>query len=139
VVATETVEHDIRNRMGKPILPRFRNDPSVVDGLRRAAGTMRGFRVHFGPMASGDEDVVDRDRREELRRTTGAIAAAWEGAGGARACLLSRLPFVEIRGITDRADGDASANYGKNLSAAMTHVAALVVAWAEASARPEVA
>jgi len=129
VIATETVEHDIRNRFGDPLLPRFNSDEFVVSALRSVMPPHDSFQVHFGPIASGDEDVVDADRRARLHGLTGALAVAWEGAGGARACRFSGTPFVEIRGVTDRADGDAAVDFESNLGSAMANVAALITSW----------
>ncbi len=97
--------------------------------LRRVIVPAAGFRVHFGPIASGDEDIVDVARGQELRETTGAVAVAWEGAGGARACLFSGTPFVEIRGVTDNANHTAPADFETNLELAMDNLAALIIAW----------
>jgi adenosylhomocysteine nucleosidase len=130
VVATETVEHDINNHFGPPRLPRFCGVPTVLESLKRVAGFPSAFHVHFGPIASGDEDVVDAERREVLHRRTGALAVAWEGAGGARACCFSDVPFIEIRGVTDRANGSAAADFRANLETALGNVAALIVTWA---------
>jgi adenosylhomocysteine nucleosidase len=129
VVATETVEHDIHNKFGKPILPKFSGAEAVVSALRSITPLCKSFQVHFGPIASGDEDVVDTDRRRALRRLTGALAVAWEGAGGARACHFSGVSFVEIRGITDRADSDAASEFGANLGGAIGNVATLIIFW----------
>src|SRR3712207_9438258 len=87
------------------------------------------FTVHFGPIASGDEDVVTVERQAELRRRTGALAVAWEGAGGARAGPVSAVPFVEIRGVTDNADSSAAADFAANLEIAIRNVATLIVTW----------
>ena len=129
VVATETVEHDIRNKFGKSLLPKFGGAEVVVSELRSVVPPGSSFRVHFGPMASGDEDVVDVDRRKTLHRRTGALAVAWEGAGGARACRFSGVPFVEIRGVTDSADSDAASDFETNLGRAMGNVAAFITSW----------
>jgi len=72
---------------------------------------------------------------------TGALAVAWEGAGGARACHFSGIPFLEIRGITDSADSDAASDFGANLEGAMRNVAALfetelLIGWFERSGTP---
>jgi adenosylhomocysteine nucleosidase len=130
VVATETVEHDINNHFGPPRLPRFCGVPTVLERLKRVAGFPAAFHVHVGPIASGDEDVVDAERREVLHRRTGALAVAWEGAGGARACGFSEVPFIEIRGVTDRANGSAAADFRANLAPALGNVAAFIVSWA---------
>lgn len=129
VVATETVEHDIHNRFGKPLLPRFAGAEVALSGLRSMASPDETFQVHFGPIASGDEDVVDADTRSMLHQRTGALAVAWEGAGGARACHFSGIPFVEIRGITDEADSDAASDFEENLGGAMENVATLIASW----------
>jgi adenosylhomocysteine nucleosidase len=130
VVATETVEHDINNHFGPPRLPRFPGMPTVVESFKGIAYAPHAFRVYFGPIASGDEDVVDTERREILYRRTGALAVAWEGAGGARACRFSNIPFLEIRGVTDRANGSAVVDFRAHLEMALGNVAALVVTWA---------
>ena len=54
---------------------------------------------------------------------------AWEGAGGARACTFSNIPFVEVRGVTDTADHNAPTDFERNLEVAMESIAALVTAW----------
>ncbi|MCB0063417.1 MAG: 5'-methylthioadenosine/S-adenosylhomocysteine nucleosidase [Caldilineaceae bacterium] len=129
VIGTETVEHDIRNHFGKPLLPRFPGDDSTVQGFRTLAESLN-FPLHFGPIASGDEDVIDLARGRAIQQRTGALAVAWEGAGGARACRFNGVPFVEIRGITDNADHTAAADFAQNLQAALHNVATTVVRWA---------
>ncbi len=66
VIATETVEHDIRNLFGVPHLPRFSGSKEILDRCRQAFQTVPIGRVHFGPIASGDEDIADRKRREAV-------------------------------------------------------------------------
>ena len=136
-VATATIEHDFNNKFGPSALPRFDSAPFAVDALRRAPPS-GAFGVQFGIVASGDEDVVDDHRRNMLREDTGAVAVAWEGAGGARACAFSHVPFVEIRGITDTANSHAPADFERNLETAMNNVAVLIqylsVSGVEASA-----
>ncbi len=129
VVSTETIEHDIRNKFGKPLLPRFGGAESAMTELRGGDSAFSSFQIRFGPIASGDEDVVDSERRREIRRLTGALAVAWEGAGGARACHFSGVPFIEIRGITDQADGQAASHFRMNLDRAMRNVATLITTW----------
>jgi adenosylhomocysteine nucleosidase len=129
VVATETVEHDIHNHFGPPLLPRFSGAATIIKSLRDVILPWNMFTVHFGPIASGDEDVVALARQEALRQRTGALAVAWEGAGGARACQFSAVPFVEIRGVTDGTDSSAAADFRANLKTAMRNVATLIIMW----------
>jgi adenosylhomocysteine nucleosidase len=115
VVATETVEHDIPNHFGPPLLPRFGGAATLIEFLRGVHPPRNAFTVHFGPIASGDEDVVAVARQEALRRRTGALAVVWEGAGGARACHFRATPFMEIRGVTDGANSSAAADFRRIL------------------------
>ena len=129
IVATETVEHDIHNHFGPPLLPRFSGAATIIASLSGVILPRNAFTVHFGPIASGDEDVVAMARQAALRRRTGAVAVAWEGAGGARACQFSAVPFVEIRGVTDGANSRAAADFRAHLKTAMRNVATLIITW----------
>ncbi|MFC1694256.1 5'-methylthioadenosine/S-adenosylhomocysteine nucleosidase [Candidatus Latescibacterota bacterium] len=129
VVSTETVEHDINNKFGEPLLPRFSGNETAIYGLRCMLPAFDSFRVHFGPIASGDEDVIDTERRKVLHRLTGALAVAWEGVGGARACHFSNVSFIEIRGVTDGANSKAASDFEENLKSTMKNVATLIVSW----------
>jgi len=129
VAATETVEHDYTLRFVSRPLPRFAGDATLLTALQRLPLHALPFGVHFGIVASGDEDVIAVERAAALRQATEACAVAWEGAGGARACLFSGVPFIELRGITDTANHAAPANFETNLHVAMASVAALVALW----------
>ena len=126
VIATETIEYDIQNRFGPPMLPHFPCAEQILERCRLGLRAEQSFGIHYGPIASGDEDVVEEKRRQLIQKRTGALAVAWEGAGGARACRFSDLPYVEIRGITDGADSEAAGDYRMNLNRAMESVARVV-------------
>lgn len=128
VVATETVEHDIR-KYSRSLMPRFSSNEALLGRFRALAKKQREFSIHFGPVASGDEDIMTEERKTELREQTGAIAVAWEGAGGARACRFSHLPFSEVRGISDSADHKAEDDFFLNLELVMSHLAELTINW----------
>jgi adenosylhomocysteine nucleosidase len=128
VVATATVEHDYTVRFDTQPLPEFPGAAGAIASLRRIAPSMDGLAVHFGAVASGDEDVVDRERAAELHALTGALAVAWEGAGGARACAFNAVPYIEIRAISDAADAAAPASFDANLELAIGHIADLLIA-----------
>ena len=129
VVATTTVEHDYNNKFNERALPKFDGAQAAIADLKSVSQSVNVFSVHFGPMASGDEDVVETERKRALHESTGALAVAWEGAGGAKACAFSGIPFVEIRGVTDTADHNAASDFEQNLEIAMSNLAALIVAW----------
>ena len=129
VVATTTVEHDYNNKFNQRPLPRFEGAQAAILDLRSASLSVNSFKVHFGPVASGDEGVIEDGSKSILHQLTDALVVSWEGAGGARACRFSQVPFVEIRGVTDRADQDAPSDFYTNLEVAMNNIAALITSW----------
>lgn len=126
VAATHTHEHDYNLKFVQRPQPRFEGDEQALNQLRTLAQP-DSFALHFGIVVSGDEDIIEVERGRQLREQTGAIAVAWEGVGGARACRFSQTPFVELRGITDTADHDAPAAFEVNLERAMHNIAWVLV------------
>jgi len=130
VLGTATIEHDYKKRFNPGPVPRHDASPGIVNEfIRLTKSTDFPFQVHFGVIASGDEDIVDPIRAAELRAATNALCVAWEGSGGARAARLNALKFIEIRGITDAADGDAARFFDANVGNVMFNVVELVLAW----------
>lgn len=137
VVATTTIEHDFKSRFSRRPMPRHLPDAKLLDDWQQiAARHPHSFGVHFGAVASGDEDIVDLMRAKELHEETGALCVAWEGSGGARAAEFSGLAYLEVRCITDGADQDAVAHFRENLERVMPNVADLLIAWRTGGATP---
>ena len=128
IVGTSTVEHDYQNKFNERPRPIFKGANFAIESLQDLSLPAE-FSVYFGRIASGDEDIVTVERSRELREATGALVAAWEGVGGAKACHFSQTPFLEIRGVTDTADHNAAGDFKVNLETAMDHVAALIITW----------
>lgn len=125
VLAEKTIEHDYKERFSSKSQPEFPGDKKLLEKIR--SEKFSGFKVRVGPIASGDEDIIDAVRVAEIKAATRALAVAWEGAGGARAAQFNNIPFLEIRGITDKADSQAAINFSANLQQAMAHVAECLV------------
>ena len=140
IVGTATVEHDFNPRALDRQLPKFDGSAPHLAALREARIAERQeFQVRLGRIASGDEAIVDPVRARELRARTGALAVAWEGAGGARAAAFSQVPYVEVRGISDMADHEAVDTWKANLPDAMRSVASIVAWLAEHPLTPRAA
>ncbi len=127
VVGEATIEHDYRLKFVRRPTPQFAGSPEILVTLRSRQYALYPAHVHYGSIASGDEDIVDIARAQELHTQTGALAVAWEGAGVARACRFSGFPYLEIRGITDTADHDAPAVFETNLGIAMNNLGKFLV------------
>jgi adenosylhomocysteine nucleosidase len=126
VAATLTIEHDYQLKFVTRPLPAFPGDSGLLKRLERVEHR-DGFGLFFGFVASGDEDVIDLQRGADLAEATGAMAVAWEGAGAARACTFTDVPFLELRGITDTANHDAPADFETNLEVAMANIGTVLI------------
>jgi len=129
IVATSTFEHDYNLKFAQRPNPQFAGDVDSIGQIKRLDLKDVPFKVHFGIMASGDEDVIEVTRGRELRTLTHAFGVAWEGVGGARACAFSGVPFLELRGATDTADHEAPVIFDENLKIIMQHISLLLAAW----------
>jgi adenosylhomocysteine nucleosidase len=129
IVATTTVEHDFNNKFSNRPKPKFDGDVKSIEQLKTLDLSGADFKIHFGMMAGGDEDVIDLERGKELRELHTALAVAWEGVGGARACAFNRVPFLELRGATDTADHEAPVVFYVNLKIVMQNIAYLLISW----------
>jgi len=129
IIATSTVEHDFNNKFVPRPKPHFDGDVESIRQLKALKMTDADFQVHFGVMAGGDEDVIDVERGKELHKKHKALAVAWEGVGGARACAFSEVPYLELRGATDTADHEAPVVFNVNLKIVMKNIASLLYRW----------
>lgn len=129
IVATATVEHDYNLKFVKRPNPQFAGDKKSIEQIKALNMADADFNVHFGVMAGGDEDVIEIVRGKELRELHNALAVAWEGVGGARACAFSEVPYLELRGATDTANHEAPVVFDTNLKIVMRNIARLLVKW----------
>lgn len=129
IVATSTFEHDYNLKFVQRPNPQFVGDVNSIEQINELKLNGSDFNVHFGILASGDEDVIDVSRGKELHEKTNALAVAWEGAGGARACAFSEVPYLELRGATDTADHEAPVVFDENLKIVMKNMALLLTTW----------
>src|SRR5687768_8376508 len=129
IIATSTLEHDYNNKFSTRPKPQFAGDIKSIEQLKVLNLYDVDFKVHFGIMAGGDEDVIDIQRGAELRGLWDALAVAWEGVGGARAAAFSEVPYLEIRGATDTANHEAPVVFYINLNIVMKNIAFLLYQW----------
>lgn len=85
-------------------------------------------RIVEGVIVTGDVFVSDEVRRETLRSTLGATAVEMEGAAVVQTCRQFGVSCLVVRGITDRADGQAQTSYDRFIAVASEHAARLVTA-----------
>ena len=125
VLGEQTIEHDHLEKFSPGPLPCFHASPSLL-GLFTGR-EVEGLEVFQGPIASGDEDIISAERALEIREKTQALAVAWEGAGGARACRSLGKDFLEIRAITDSCSSQSSEDFSTHLKKAMENAVDLLL------------
>jgi adenosylhomocysteine nucleosidase len=129
IVAISTLEHDYNNKFSERPKPQFAGDSKSINQIKALNLSDADFKVHFGIMAGGDEDVIEVTRGAELYKAHNALAVAWEGIGGARASAFNDVPYLEIRGATDTANHEAPVVFYINLKIVMKNIAFLLYKW----------
>ena len=90
----------------------FKTDPKLSLALMRAAqSVLAGRLARCGTIASGDQFIADKTKKDWIRGTFGADVSEMEGGAIAHVCSLAGVPFAVIRSISDCADGSAPENY----------------------------
>ena len=125
VIATDLVEHDygiISNdgfvwRSGDP---GFGNDPGIYYACDpqlvkiaydAAVDVIGEEHVFKGTVASGDQFIANAEYVKMLKEEYDACACEMEGAAIAVVCIQYKIPFVVVRALSDKADGDAHESY----------------------------
>ncbi len=124
VVGTKTIEHDYHEKFSVQPNPEFLGCKKTLNLFSDKKGP--SFRTHFGPIASGDEDIIDLMRAQTIHKKTGALIVAWEGAGGARAAAFHNLPYLEIRAASDSSNQNTAQDFNLNLPQAMDNIAQVI-------------
>jgi adenosylhomocysteine nucleosidase len=88
----------------------------------------RAPRVSFGTIATGDSFVGAAAKKAALRDDFRAAAVEMEGAAVAQVCHQLRAPFLVVRGLSDRAGGQARAEAQRNLGIAARNAAVTALA-----------
>lgn len=95
----------------------------AVEAVRKAAPDVKPFP---GRIASGDQFVRTKEKKEWIRQNFNADCAEMEGCAIAQASYLNNLPFVIIRAISDKADESVSESYDVFEGKAAVHCAKIV-------------
>lgn len=120
VISTDAVQHDMDAvAFGYPMgqIPRMDCLSFVADEkLCRIAEesckrVLPELCIFHGRIASGDEFVAKKERKDAISKEFDAYCCEMEGAAIAQAAYLNKIPFVIIRAISDKADDSAHMDY----------------------------
>lgn len=119
VVSTDAVQHDVDATyfgyqpgqvpgMGKD---GYLADGKLVEALQqsyREHGGAWGGQMLAGRIASGDQFISEKARKQAIRDTFHPLCVEMEGAAVAQACVVNRIPFAIVRCLSDTADETGS-------------------------------
>ncbi len=120
VISTDAVQHDMDAvAFGYPLgqIPRmdtlaFQADSRLAELAEQCCRkVIPEIGVFRGRVASGDEFIANKERKDAILKEFDAYCCEMEGAAIAQAAYLNQIPFVIIRAISDKADDSASMDY----------------------------
>lgn len=100
IIATEVIEYDVEE-----LFPKKKSPPNykIDRTLLKNISNKLGGRVFFGPILSGDKDVVKTKIRDRLFNKYQALSVDWESSGFILTCNLNQVDGVVFRVISDYA------------------------------------
>lgn len=122
VLSKDAIQHDM-NATGFGYdygeIPRMKSsifvaDIDMIEKARIACLKVNpDINVHVGRILSGDEFVQSKEKKSWLLSQFGGYCVEMEGAAIAHVASLSNIPFLIIRGISDKADDSAQMDFDK--------------------------
>ncbi len=119
VVSTDAMHHDFDCcHFGYPAgqvpgldVVAFPANEKLVAYASAAAESIHPGHVKLGRVASGDQFVCNKEKKQTIIETTAALCTEMEGAAIAQTAYRNNVPFVILRAISDKADDSAEMDY----------------------------
>ena len=119
VISRDAMYHDFTcGSLGYPVgqvpglsVRQFPADEMLIGCAYAAAQQVHPGHARIGRVASGDQFVAEKAKKEQIITDTGALCTEMEGAAIAHAAWRNGVPFVVIRAISDKADDSAEMDY----------------------------
>lgn len=89
----------------------FVSDDSLLGYAFASAEEICHGHTRIGRIASGDQFVASKEKKQLIIQTTHALCTEMEGTAIAHTAYRNRIPFVIIRSISDKADESAEMDY----------------------------
>lgn len=86
----------------------------------------KNFNILVGTIASGDIFCTDINMKDKIRKKFNADAIEMEGAAIAQVCKLDSIPFIIIRGISDKPNGKNEITFDQFLKQASKRCAEII-------------
>ncbi|CAD7286354.1 5'-methylthioadenosine/adenosylhomocysteine nucleosidase [Campylobacter suis] len=119
--ATSLVQHDLDiTAFGHPHgyvpgIEIFSKTDKQLNKIAQDVANDKNIKLIGGVIATGDQFVCEKDKKEWIKTTFKADAVEMEGASVAQVCTQLNVPFFMLRAISDEASGGAEFDFDEFL------------------------
>lgn len=104
------------------------SDSTLIEEMEQTISKMQDneFKIKIGIIASGDIFCTELKMKEKIRSKFNADAIEMEGAAIAQVCKLDNIPFLIIRSISDKPNGNNHITFEQFLEKASKRCAKII-------------
>lgn len=104
------------------------SDNILIEKMKQTISKMKDneFKIKIGTIASGDIFCTELRMKEKIRTKFNADAIEMEGAAIAQVCKLDNIPFIVIRSISDKPNGNNNITFDEFLEKASKRCAKII-------------
>ncbi len=117
-IADKVVQHDMdTSPIGDPkgllsgINKIYLESDKKVSEILSECVKAEGIDTMFGTVASGDQFIASKERKDEIVGNFGAVVCEMEGAAIGHVCYVNGKAFAVLRAVSDSADDSAHMDY----------------------------
>ncbi|MDD4089184.1 MAG: 5'-methylthioadenosine/adenosylhomocysteine nucleosidase [Tissierellia bacterium] len=119
VISDGVVQHDFDvSPFGKPVglitgidLVKIPCSEELVKRLLSAADILKDTNIAVGTVASGDQFICSKEKKDYIVNNFNALCTEMEGASIGQVCYINDVDFCIVRAMSDRADGTANMDF----------------------------
>lgn len=135
VIGKTLVQHDFDiTAFGHPkgfisnVGPNVQSDAYLLSKMEKTISNLKDkdFNIKAGTIASGDIFCTDIKMKNKIKEKFNADAIEMEGAAIAQVCKLDNIPFIVIRSISDKPNGNNEITFDEFLQKASKRCASVL-------------
>jgi len=135
VIGSKLVQHDFDlTAFGRPkgyisnVGQFVESDTTLIEKMQKTISKIQNdeFRIKIGTIASGDIFCTDLKMKDKIRDIFNADAIEMEGAAIGQVCKLDKIPFLVIRSISDKPNGNNHITFDQFLEKASKRCAIII-------------
>lgn len=106
----------------------FESDKNLIEKyIKHISEDKQEYNIIIGTIASGDIFCTEKWRKEKIHTKFNADCVEMEGAAIAQICTLNKVPFIVIRSISDKPNGENQIDFNKFIDMASKRCADLIL------------